>query len=328
MKVVKLKPQGPDPSAETFMSADDLCAKTFAPPKFVVPGYIVEGLTLFAGKPKIGKSWLLLHAALAVARSGFTLGDALSQQGDVLYCALEDNARRLQRRLQKLLNGEAAPSRLKFLTEMPRLTQGGLDILSWWISSVPNPRLIVIDVLARVRAARKKDEGLYDADYAAMQGLKALADAHGIAIVVVHHLRKAEADDPLDQISGTTGLAGSADTVFVLHKGKGGTALHGRGRDIEEVEKALQFNKTSCTWTVLGEAIDVQWQTTRTTVLDVLLEAGEPLGPQEVADLANLTLSNARKLLVRMVADGDVRKLGRGRYIHPNRADLAKEGGR
>ena len=75
----------------------------FEPIKYVVPGVIVEGLTLFAGKPKIGKSWLLLHAAIAVARGGFTLGDIHCDEGDVLYCALEDNLRRLKSRMAKLL---------------------------------------------------------------------------------------------------------------------------------------------------------------------------------------------------------------------------------
>jgi hypothetical protein len=59
-------------------------------------------ITLFAGKPKIGKSWLLLHAAIAVARGGFTLGEIKCPEGDVPYCALEDNLRRLKSRMIKL----------------------------------------------------------------------------------------------------------------------------------------------------------------------------------------------------------------------------------
>ena len=202
------------------MSADDLCALEFAPQNFIVPGYIVEGLTLFAGKPKVGKSWLLLHAALAVGRGGFTLGDIKCAEGDVLYCGLEDNKRRLQRRLKKLLGIQAPPKRLRVLSagEMPLLSQGGTDLIRAWIKQVKNPRLVVIDVLAKVRDPRKKDQGLYDADYAAVAGLKAIADEFNIAIVVVTHLRKLEAEDPLDQISSTTGLTGSVDAVMVLHR--------------------------------------------------------------------------------------------------------------
>lgn len=308
---------------EIGMSADALCAKKFPPVKFVVPGYIVEGLTLFAGKPKAGKSWLVLHAALAVARDGFTLGDVFCPEGDVLYCALEDNWRRLQSRLRKLLGGEPAPKRLKLLTEMPRLANGGLNMMREWIESAEKPRLIVVDVLAKVRdVSRRKDQGLYDADYAAMQGLKALADKYGVAIVVVHHLRKMDADDPLDQISGTTGLAGSADSVLVLHKGSTGWTLKGRGRDLEEIDKAIVWNPDSCTWTIIGEASEVAQSTGRGAILSVLREAKAPLSPQEIADLCNLTSTNAKKLLVRMAEKGEVTKIGRGQYIHPDRHDL------
>src|SRR5215218_278488 len=96
-------------------SAAELQHMRFPPIKYVVPGYIAEGLTLFAGKPKLGKSWLLLHAAIAVARGGYTLGDVECVEGDVLYCALEDNKRRLQSRMSKLVQTfQPWPKRLRF----------------------------------------------------------------------------------------------------------------------------------------------------------------------------------------------------------------------
>jgi AAA domain len=112
---------------EVGMPADVLCATVFEPPNYAVPGYIVEGLTLLAGKPKIGKSWMMLHVGIAVACGSFTLEDIHCVKGDVLYAALEDNKRRLQRRLRKLLNGRPAPERLRILSagEMPRLSEGG-----------------------------------------------------------------------------------------------------------------------------------------------------------------------------------------------------------
>ena len=99
----------------------------FQPIKYVAPGIIVEGLTLLAAKPKVGKRWMMLHAGLAVARGGFTLGDIHCIEGDVLYCALEDNMRRLQSRLTKLIGiSQPWPKRLRFVCEMPRLADGGL----------------------------------------------------------------------------------------------------------------------------------------------------------------------------------------------------------
>ena len=96
------------------LSAKELNAMRFEPIKYVVPGIIVEGLTLLAAKPKMGKSWMMLHASVAVARGGFTLGDIHCIEGDALYCALEDNLRRLQSRMTKLLGTEEWPARLFF----------------------------------------------------------------------------------------------------------------------------------------------------------------------------------------------------------------------
>jgi RecA-family ATPase len=92
-----------------------------------VKGYLVEGATILAGRPKIGKSWLALDWSVAVARGGFCFGDVRCKEGDVLYIALEDNKRRLKSRLAKILGliGEW-PEKLEYATEWPRANEGGL----------------------------------------------------------------------------------------------------------------------------------------------------------------------------------------------------------
>jgi AAA domain len=224
-------------------SAAQLQHMRFPPIQYVVPGYVAEGLTLFAGKPKLGKSWLLLHAAIAVARGGYTLGDVACSAGDVFYAALEDNQRRLQSRMTKLLGLQPWPARLIFATSMPRLKEGGIEMIRAWIEAASTPRLVIIDTLAKVRDPKGHDQTGYEADYAAVGELKALADRYGVATVLVHHQRKMEAEDPLDTVSGTTGLTGAVDTVLVLHRGGQGVTLYGRGRDIEEIEKAVSFDR-------------------------------------------------------------------------------------
>src|SRR5262249_17149758 len=146
------------PKTSPPVTAASLKPMTFEPIKFVVPAIIVEGLTLLAGKPKGGKSWLLLHAAIAVARGGFTLGDIHCPQGDVLYLALEDNLRRLRSRMGKLIDTQEWPERLSFVTEMPRLTEGGLERIKQWIASTKQPRLVIIDTLAMIRSPNKKKD--------------------------------------------------------------------------------------------------------------------------------------------------------------------------
>jgi predicted ATP-dependent serine protease len=289
---------------------------TFEPLKYVVPNLFVEGITLLAGKPKVGKSWLLLHAALAVARGGFTLGIEHCIQGDVLYCALEDSERRLQSRVTKLVGNLGEwPEQFFYFTCLPRLGAGGAETIRNWISSVKNPRLIVIDTLAMIRALKKVDESNYQSDYLALLDLRALANEFGIAIVVSHHLRKAEADDPFDTISGTLGLTGAVDSMLVLKRDSGsGYVLHGKGRDLIEVEKAMAFDKDACIWRIAGDAGPVRYSAERTAILEAIKDAGEPIGPNDIAATAGMRAGNVRRLLGKLVKEGAIKKASYGKY--------------
>ncbi len=112
-------------------SAQALRRKEFAPIRYVVPGYIAEGCTLLAGRPKLGKSWLVLEMGLAVAMGEACLGGIVCEQGDVLYLALEDSQRRLQKRIDKVLGPlNEWPARFHFATECPRSNEGGLRPVS------------------------------------------------------------------------------------------------------------------------------------------------------------------------------------------------------
>jgi predicted transcriptional regulator len=156
---------------------------------------------------------------------------------------------------------------------------------------------------------------LYDADYAAVKGLRGLALKFGVAIVLVHHLRKAEADDPFDTISGTLGLTGAPDTIIVLKRDTIGTTLHARGRDLTEIEQAIMFDPATCLWVVLGSASEVRKSKERVAIVTALEEAGgEPLSPNQIATVCGLKSANIRKLLTRMVAEGVVKKAGYGKY--------------
>jgi hypothetical protein len=303
----------PKPEIKPPASAALLMTMQFAPIEYVVPGIIVEGLSLFAGKPKLGKSWCLLHAAIAVARGGFTLGEIHCVEGDALYAALEDNFRRLQTRIRKLIGSQPPPNRLFLTCEMPRLTEGGIEYIRNWITSASQPRLVVIDTLAMVRAPKQREESSYDADYRAVQELRTLANRHGVAIVLVHHLRKAEADDAFDTVSGTLALTGAPDTVLVLRReSNGNVVLHGRGRDLAEIEKAMQFNKDACTWTIVGDASEARISAERKAVLAALEEVGSPASVADIAALAKVP--NVRRMLERMANEGVAHRPERGRY--------------
>lgn len=306
-------------------SARELRRKEFEPIRYVVPRYIAEGCTLLAGRPKLGKSWLVLEMGLAVATGDICLGGIECEQGDVLYLALEDNERRLQKRIDKVLGPlHEWPDSFRYETEWPRANEGGLDEIRDWIRGTRNPRLVIVDVLAMFRPTSGSRDNLYEADYHAIKGLQAIASEFGVAIVVVHHTRKGGSDvDPFEKVSGTLGLSGAADTTIVLDRDGNGATLYGRGRDIEEIESAVEFNKGDCRWFVMGKAEDVRRTDERSSILTVLFEADEPMTPADIAGAIGQPRNNVRQLLFKMGKAGEVRKLpGRGRYIHPMRADL------
>lgn len=307
----------PPPVRPVSFSAADLQSMKFEPIKYVVPGcHIVEGLTILASKPKLGKSWLMLQAAIAVAL-GEVIFESRCEPGDVLYAALEDNPRRIQSRMDKLRGHRAWPDRLTFRCEMPGLAEGGLDVIREWAASVEKPRLVIIDVLAKVRPSRGREEGNYEADYRAVSGLKAVCDELGIAVVLVHHVRKMDADDPLDTVSGTTGLTGAVDSTLVLSRNSDGVTLQGRGRDIPEVDAAVKFDRETCRWSFLGEASEVRRSDERSTIL-AALTGQDAMSPKDIADEIGQTVTAVRMTLSRMARSGEVEKVGRGKYRHPS----------
>jgi replicative DNA helicase len=165
---------------------DELMAHTFSDTKWVVPDLLPEGLTLLAAKPKLGKSWMALGLALAVASGGLALGEAQVQQGDVLYLALEDSPKRLHKRAEQLLRDQPAPHALQLGTDWPRLDQGGARLLEVWLKAHPDARLLILDTFAKIRGTARSAT-LYGDDYASLEQVQRLAHAHSIAILVIHH---------------------------------------------------------------------------------------------------------------------------------------------
>ncbi|WP_234838159.1 AAA family ATPase [Sinorhizobium medicae] len=308
----------------SFVDAETLLGMEFAPIKYVIPGYVAEGLTLLGGRPKLGKSWLALDFGIAVASGGLSLG-VECEQGDAFYLALEDNQRRLQDRLKVVLPKFHRPdmSRLSLLTEAPKINAGLIDTLEAWRTRVSNPRLIIVDTLAMVRAEKKRNQDSYSADYEALSPLQRYASEHRLAIVVVTHVRKAEAEDPLEMISGTNGLTGAADSIMILNRTADGPKLYGRGRDVEEVEKALKFDGGR--WSVLGNVDEVKRSDQRRVIMDAMREANTPMKPSDISAATGMSVSNINYLLRKMVEAGEAERAGYGLYVPPSESSDPSE---
>lgn len=293
-------------------TADQLMATVFAEPRWAVPGVIPEGLTLLVGGPKIGKSWFALNLAVAIALGGTALSNVDVSAGDVLYLALEDPPRRLQSRLVSVLEGHPGPARLTLDTAAGRGAEA-TEQVRLWLDDHPEARLVVVDVLAKVRPVDGTDDR-YAADYRTSSVFKSLADEYGVAVLVVHHTRKQQGDDFVDLISGTNGLAGAADTVCVLRRARteADAILSITGRDVAEAEHALTL--TSGRWTMLdGPATDYALSRTAQAIRRSLRETGAAT-PKELAERLGLDHENAKKTCRRLSDQGYLSTNGRGIY--------------
>jgi AAA domain/Domain of unknown function (DUF4326) len=303
------------------MTAAELMEMEFEPTRWVVPDILPEGVSLLVGKPKKGKSWMGLGWCESVAVGGVAFGIKRVEQGDTLYLALEDNMKRLRRRLKKILNGSTAPDNMHLYTEWPRLDEGGAEQLDEWLTEHPDARLVVIDTLAKIRN-EARGQNIYAEDYAALAQLLPLAATHRVAIVVVHHLRKMAASDPLDEISSSTGLTAGVDGVLILRRtpGSKGPTLYVDGRDIEEpAEYALSWNINTATWTIEGDAEEVHLSKERADILLTLNRNRKPMTPREVTDtMPNRKYNNVKYLMWTMLGDGQLLKDDKGRYYPTN----------
>lgn len=304
----------------TSWTAAELLAAEFADPKWAVPGLFPEGLSLFAGPPKVGKSWLALDLAVAVASGGRALGSIDVAQGSVLYLALEDTPRRLQKRLQKVLAGDPAPHELTIAVECETMHQGGLLRIGDWLEKprpVP-PRLVIIDVFERFRGPVPAGISAYAADYNAIAGIKQVADAFSIGIILIHHVRKVNADDFLSEISGTLGLSGAADTICVLKRSRGELdgALHITGRDVDEETYALTFAPDIGAWQLIGLQSEHGLAENRRKIL-AYLRLHDGSKPSEIAIGTGLGRDLVKQTCIRMAGDAQLETDGNGRYFAP-----------
>lgn len=323
------------PRERPWASAKRLMEKTLPALQWVVPGIIPEGLTILAGRPKQGKSWGVYGLGIAVATGGKAFGVRPVQGGDVLYLALEDGERRLQERMGILLQGGAIPERFDYAIKWPRMAGPGhiptpenpdfLSDLNWWLDEHPEVRLVVVDTLARVKPRSQKTGNAYEQDYAAMEPLQKIASERRFGLIVVTHTRKPlsgrTADDIFDEIMDSTGITGGADTMLVLKKTRKEqqVSLWVTGRDVEDEEWLIQWDRDTSDWLLLGRAEEQRTTAMRTAILDCMKSIGAMVSYKEIAERLEKSspqeVAVVKTTLYRLAECGLVRALLPGKYI-------------
>jgi DNA-binding transcriptional ArsR family regulator len=176
-------------------------------------------------------------------------------------------------------------------------------------------RLVIIDTFGRIRSLNGFHGG-YATDYDEIGAIKSVADRNSVAIVVIHHLRKASAEDQIDLVTGSAGLTGAADSILILRRQRmsSESVLFIAGRDIEEKNLALKFDRSTCSWTIIGLAEEYRMSKERQEVIQVLKNAGDPLKLKDIASALGKKEPGVHKHLTSLLEAGLIEQPGYGLY--------------
>lgn len=304
------------------MTLDELQKTEIPPVKWVIPQLLPEGLTVLAGKPKMGKSWLLLNLMIALSYGDRALDRFKCQQAPVLYLALEDTAGRFKSRLTNVIGERPAPKLGFFTTEWPKLSDknepgNALDLLHRWLEANEGAQAIFIDTFTKIRPGKQARDLDYERDYRHLEGLQRLAGQYGLSVIVCHHQRKAEAEDEFDTVHGSQGITGAADATWILSRpdrfsNRGELAI--TGRDYPETLKiALDFNKETCSWEWTGEVSDLAIKREHQEILDAIPE-NESVSIKQLEERTNLKYRTVHARVSRMIEEGLIEKTLTGRF--------------
>jgi Bifunctional DNA primase/polymerase, N-terminal/AAA domain len=288
----------------------------------------LSGLGVIGGRPKLGKSYLMLNLALAVATGGkFISSFDMAHPGHVLYMALEDNRERIYGRVEALIGQESIwPSTLGVVYTSPRMNEGRLcRELEEWFAHVETPRLVVVDIFARVQPLRRANGDIYQEDYDAMAELVTLAQSYGVSIFIVTHLSKAhrQVEDVAEAIMGSTGITGGTSTIWAMsYVGESGidASLSISGKDVPGWTIALQRHELQghMDWKAIGDIDKIDIGETRLEVMQALYTwNGQSPDIPALRSYLGREKRSFNRLIERMKKDGLIRG-ERGKLVLTN----------
>lgn len=235
----------------------------------VIENLLYPGVYIFAGPPKVGKSFMVAQMGYHVSK-GIPLWDMEVRMGIVLYLALEDVNERLQQRLAKMFPSLEDNDNLYFATESELLNKGLMDQMKEFVEAHKETKMIIIDTLQKIKD-NERDSSNYANDYDIITKLKKFADKYNICLLIVHHTRKQESNDSFDMISGTQGLLGAADGALVIKREQrtsNKAVIETSGRDLQAIKLNIEMDKETCLWKV--KSIEDRWKEPEDMTLSIL----------------------------------------------------------
>ena len=305
MIVMKYRPIFSPISAASIMQSD------IVPTEWIIDEFLPQGLFFIAGRKGIGKSWLSFQLSVSVVNGNDFLGIYPCHSGNVLYCALEDTLSRVKDRISRYTIRNPEKFHCVLLDELPRMFSGGLMLLKEYLERTPACRLIILDTLARFRSSSGSSRNLYQDDYDTIGYLQSFAMEHKIAFVVVHHLNKGtHFQHEIDSISGTVGVIGSADGLYLLREKGKFVNMYSMGRDIREQNIALNLNRETMQWEYLGDPIIFSQSDSRNKIYEFVSKSPVPVTATEISMGIGKVYSTIHTLLGKMVKEGVLKKMG------------------
>jgi hypothetical protein len=260
----------------TLQPLRELMDESDQPVAYLVHGLIpAGGVFLCAAKPKVGKSTLLLHLAVAVAR-GEPFLDRGCQQGAVWYLSFDRDPRSVVRaRFTRLGVTGDEPIRL-FIDAAPPDVCAQLTALA----VEERPALIIIDTLQRF--ARVADLSDYATVTLALDPIIAIARDSGAAVGLSHHAKKGDGHD-IDSILGSTAIAGSVETMILLRRHDNARLIKTIQRHGPELEETvLGFDEATGRVSMGPSRKDFDRERVEREILDVLTRTADPLSEADL----------------------------------------------
>jgi hypothetical protein len=304
---------------ERCITAAELRDKEFPPVNWAVEGIIPEGLCVFAGDPKVGKSLVAVDICSAIASGVKGFGSRPCVAGGAVYISLEDPERRVKSRIA--IQCDRWPETFRLVTGgIPTVGDEFFHIMDEMVMLWPDTRCIVIDTLQFIIPSKQPGRSDYEHFYKFLAPLHEWAIENHIAVVLIHHTTKGQAingENPFDKINGSQAISGCADTMILLQRNHAKTTkdpsiadgfMHIQGREVGKECLAMDWDEEALIWTIISEAQgdEATGNTRWLEIMDALKKHG-PIGPKDLSGLVGINYSTTKTCLRRMKAKSLIR---------------------